>query len=171
MPITRISEGMSNQYLVPGVGLMIIGLLFLLASTLIALPLIIIAIALLIVKTGVMIDPVEKKYKNFRSTFGITFGQWHSYKDVTEVVLILSTEQSTLRGILPGAVPIGRSAKLHVRTYDLIIKYGIDSVQINDFLTYKNARKTLVALTASLGIEGRDFVAEKIASNRARRST
>lgn len=161
---------MSNQYLVPGVGLMILGLLFLLVSNYIALPIIFIAIALLIVTTGVMIDPAEKKYKNFRSTMGITFGQWKSYKDVTEVIIILSTEQSTLNGILPGVIPIGRSATLQVRTYDLIIKNGIDSVQINDFLTYKNARKTFETLTASLGIDGRDYVAEKLASNRAKRS-
>ena len=170
MAIKTVSEGMTNAYLVHGFGVLVLGGAMFAVSWMIAVPVIICAIALFVSTTGLQIDPEKKLYRTFMSLFGYKIGTWKSFSDVTEVILVLSTERKTIHGLIPGAMPIGRSATLQVRTYDLLINDGIGSVEVNDFLTYKNARIGFDSFTETLKIDGRDFVAEKLASNRAKRS-
>lgn len=161
---------MTNAYLVQGLVALVLGAGSFVLSPFIAIPILVFAVALFVSTTGIQINSEQKLYRTFMSLFGYKIGSWKSFSTTTEVILVLSTERTTVRGIIPGAIPIGRSATLQVRTYDLLINDGISSMEVNDFLTYKNARLAFDCLTSSLNINGRDFVSEKLASNRAKRS-
>lgn len=161
---------MTNSYLVPALGVLVLGLASFVLSWILALPILMISIGLFASSTGVQINTDTKQYRTYMAVFGYKMGSWSSLSNITEVTLILSTERTTIKGIIPGAVPIGRSATLQVRTYDLLINDGINAEELNDFITYKNARKTYDILNQSLNISGRDYLSEKLASNRARRS-
>ena len=170
MTIKTISEGMTNAYLVHGFGVLALGGIAFIFSWMIAVPIIICSIGLFASVTGVQINTQTKEFRNYVSIFGYKLGSWKSLSDINRVTLILSTERSTISGIIPGAVPIGRSAEIQVRTYDLLLDDGIESFELNDFLTYKNARIAFDVLTQSLNINGRDYVSEKLAANRSKRS-
>lgn len=160
---------MTNAYLVPGVGVLVLGGIGFAFSWMIALPIIACAIGLFASTTGVQINTDTKEYRNYASIFGYKIGTWKSASSIIKVTLVLSTERSTIKGIMPGAVPIGRSSTIQVRTYDVLLDDGITSFELNDFLTYKNARTAFDTLTQSLNIDGRDFVSEKLAANRSKR--
>lgn len=170
MPIKTVSEGMTNSYLVPAFAVLVLGGIGFVFSWMIAVPILVCAGGLFAASTGVQVNTETKQYRNYMSFFGYKIGSWSSLTDIVGVTLVLSTERATLRGILPGAIPMGRSTTVQVRTYDLLLNDGIESFELNDFLTYKNARATFNILTQIPNISGRDCVAEKLASNRAKRS-
>lgn len=170
MAIKRISEGMTNTYLVQGVGVLVLGVACFWLSPFIALPVLILAVGLLAAETGVILDTDEKQYKNYMSLFGFKIGKWHSFKTARTVILILSSENATVHGMTPG-IGIARSASVKIRTYDVLFVDASNTPQImNDFSTYKTARSAFKHLEVSLGVTGRDYVAEKLAANRSKRS-
>ncbi len=170
MAIKTVSEGMTNSYLIQAFITLLLAAIGLTFNWFIALPLIIFAVALFTSTTGVQIDSLKKQYRKYIGLFGYKIGTWHSLSNVTKITLILSTERTTIRGITPGAIPVGRSSSIQVRTYDLIVNDGIQREEINDFLTYSKAREAYNSLTECLNIGGRDFIAEKLATNRAKKS-
>ncbi len=168
-PIEKISEGFSNQYLVQGVGVVAGGLLCLLVSPYLTLPIVIVGIGLLAVRTGVLVDTKEFKYKLYREIFGISFGTWKSLKDTSELVLKLNVSKSSVGGMNPG-LGTYRSTVIKTRTFDvLLISDGIQPKQLNDFVNYKPARRTAVVISKTLNIPLTDKVADKISQNKAKR--
>ncbi len=168
-PIEKISEGFSNQYLVQGFGVVAGGLLCLLVSSYLALPIVIIGIGLLAVRTGVLVDTKEFKYKLYREIFGISFGTWKSLKNTSGLVLKLTISQSTIAGMNPG-LGTYRSTSIKTRTFDvLLIRDGTQPKQLNDFVNYKPARRTAVIISKTLNIPFTDKVADKISQNKAKR--
>ena len=161
---------MTNSYLVPALVVLLTGLASFVISWILAIPILTIAVGLFASTTGVQINTDSKQYRTYVGFFGYKMGSWSSLSKITEVTLILSTERTTIKGIIPGAMPIGRRATLQVRTYDVLLRDEISQFELNDYLTYKNARKTYDALIQTLNVEGRDYVAEKLAANRAKRS-
>lgn len=155
---------------------MLVGLLSFFASAFIAIPLIVIALGLLTAQTGLLVNPSTLSYKKYTNIFGITFGEWVTLETIISVTLFLNTEQTTVKGLLPimsfGVPALNRRTVMHSRTYDLLIGDGISSeaITVNDFLTYKNARKAFDIFCATCNIEGHDLIAEKIAENKLRRS-
>lgn len=152
-----------------GVGVIIAGLLSFLYNPFIACTILLIGFALLAVQTGISIDTEHKKYKVYRKTVGVTFGSWTSLENTTEVILVLNTDKVTLKGILPGAIPIGRSSTIQTRTYDLYITDGIKPKKLNDFLKYTPAIRAAEIISETINVPLRDKIAEKISQNQARR--
>jgi hypothetical protein len=76
------------------------------------------------------------------------------------VTPILSGDTKTLRGILPGIAPIGRSATVQTRTYYIRIVTRNKTHEVYDFLSYKNAHKALIASAKALDVDFQDKVAE-----------
>jgi len=161
---------MTNSYLVPALILLALGGVGFVFSWMIALPIMVCAGGLFAASTGVQINTDTKEYRNYMSFFGYKIGSWSSLSTIVQVTLILSTERATLKGLIPGSIPMGRSSTVQVRTYDILLNDGISSFELNDFLTYKKAHAVFDILTRSMEISGRDYVAEKLASNRAKRS-
>lgn len=168
MPAKTVSEGMTNSYLVPALVVLVLGLASFVVSWILALPILTISIGLFASTTGVQINTDTKQYRTYVGFFGYNMGSWSSLSRVNDVALILSTERTTIKGIVPGAMPIGRSSTLQVRTYDVLLRDEISQFELNDFMTYKNARKTYDILIETLNISSRDYVAEKLAAKRSR---
>jgi len=176
MSVVNISEGISNRYLIPGISLLVLGFLLFFLYTVGPILLIIIAIGLLSARTGLLVNTSTPAYKYYSNIFGITFGEWVSLESITDIVLVLNTEQSNADSLIPG-IGTGRGSfggrtAPDVRTYDLKISDGIlpELILVNDFLTYRNARKAFDVLCATCQVEGRDLIAEQIAENQERRS-
>ncbi len=176
MAVVKISEGISNRYLIPGIGLLVLGFLLFFLYTVGPILLIVIAVGLLSAQTGLLVNTSTPAYKYYSNIFGITFGEWVSIENITDVVLALNTEQSHASSLIPG-IRTGRGSfggrtAPDVRTYDLKIVDGIspEPTLVNDFLTYRNARKAFDVLCDTCQVEGRDLIAEQIAENQERRS-
>ena len=177
MNVVKISEGISNHYLAQGITVMIVGLLGFFLSAFIAIPIIAIAIGLLSARTGLLVNMSSPAYKYYTNIFGIIFGDWVKLENITGVTLFLHTEITSVGGVLPnlgsrmGPIGSGRAVS-HSRSYDLLVSDGIttEPTLINDFMTYKNARKAFDVLCDTCQVEGRDLIAEQIAENQERRS-
>ena len=70
MPIKTISEGITNSYLVPGIGVFVVGAAFFAVTWMLTLPIIVCAIGLLTATTGVQIDTGSRKYRTYLAVFG-----------------------------------------------------------------------------------------------------
>lgn len=150
-------------------GVLIVGLLSFLYAWFVAIPIIVLAIGLLAVRTGVLVDTQQRKYKIYREIFGITFGNWVSMDSIVSVTLILHSEETTIRGIMPTGPVMAGSGSVKSRTFNILISNGDKTTELNDFLEYKPACRAGKVIAQTLDIPFNNIVANKMAENRERR--
>lgn len=145
-----IHEGLTYEYLVPGLFIFLVGAAILFFSIFLGILIVISGLILMILSTGIEVDVVNQRIRKYQSFLFLRFGVWHGLKYIIQVELKYNPNSANIRGpVQPTfAFPVlmpnpGGTAK----TFDL---YLIDDLgnenMINPFLKISLALKTLKAL-------------------------
>ena len=173
----RISEGNTNNYLIPGVLIVIVGVILLAVGfnsihfwlIFPAILLFLIAIALFIGANGLEIDTKQRRYRKFGKFGPIIIGSWEKLPPVKLVRVQVHAESgaNTMQMMMPARVA---TANTKVTTFDLVVFSGQQKgVILYSFLKYKAARSGMQVLVEAFNAEAEDLIAQKIAENRSRR--
>lgn len=173
----RISEGNTNNYLIPGVLIVIAGIIFLLVGlntahiwlTILAALLFLIALSLFIGTNGIEIDVERKKYRKYGKFGPFVIGKWIELTQLNAVRIQVHSEShaNEMFTAMPGRVA---SVNTKVLTYDLIVTNSRGESHIMySFLKYKAAKTALQIVAEGFNVPSRDLIVERIAENRAKR--
>jgi hypothetical protein len=173
MSIITIKEGNTNTFAIPAVGVLIVGLICLLAGPFIGFPVMLFGVTLFFVKSGMQIDTDGRRYRKYADYLGKKFGAWNTFVPCSKVVLQLSVEsQSVANYFMVGGTGMGANGRTTFKsvTYDIMLVDQLGERMIfHEFMKYKVAREAVSAIANSLQLEYTDRVAEKLAENRERR--
>jgi hypothetical protein len=172
--MTRFSEGFANNYLIPGVFLVIAGIIFIMVgrndgfiSLTIGISLLFLAIVLFASTSGLELDLESLRYRKYGKFGPLVIGDWKRLPKVTLVRIQIHSETASRPA--GGVFPI-LSASTKSLTYDVIVFDRMqESTEIYNFLKYRDAKKVGRLLAESLEVNLNDIVAEKLAKNRSRR--
>jgi hypothetical protein len=172
--MTRISEGFVNKYLIPGVFLIITGLIGIAVGSnkqievvICGIVLMLIAIALFASTSGLDIDTETKRYRRYGKCGPLVLGDWKPMPNAVELRVQIHAENATIGGW--GLMPIPSQTTKSL-TYDLVsIDTLNEKVEIYNFSKYRNAKKSGQILAECLEVELKDMIAEKLGRRRSRR--
>ncbi|MCH2234184.1 MAG: hypothetical protein MK078_08015 [Crocinitomicaceae bacterium] len=169
--IIDINEGRTNNYLIHGVGLVILSLFLLamgLAGNLIfllpALGAFIFAVLLFGATNGVEFDIDNSRYRVYGKIGTRKTGIWKKLVNPQMAVLAIYTDNSSTE--FAPAMGVAMPTQRKVTTYDLQVIDDLgEKHSIHDFLKYSVARKALKAVEEGYSIPVKDKIAEKLISN------
>ncbi|MFK8045909.1 MAG: hypothetical protein AB8B72_10475 [Crocinitomicaceae bacterium] len=161
--MTDINEGLTNNYLVHGVALLVFTAPLAYFSFLFYVPFVVFAVALFMSSNGLMIDKKNNRYRKYSNILGYKLGEWKPIKNIVSATLILSIERAkTNQSYLMGKKGITRS-----KTYDITLYTDTEeTILMYEFLKYSKAIKALNAIELGFNIDIRDKVKEKLMRNR-----
>lgn len=172
--MTRISEGFANNYLIPGVFLVVASIIVIMVgsndrfiSLIIGLSLLFLAIVLFSATSGLELDLELLRFRKYGKFGPLVLGDWKSLPKATLVRIQIHTETATRTpvGFLP--LPSAHSKSL---TYNVIVfDTAKEATEVYNFLKYRDAKKVGRLLAENLDVNLNDIVAEKLAENRSRR--
>ncbi|PWL24257.1 MAG: hypothetical protein DCO96_14750 [Fluviicola sp. XM-24bin1] len=172
--MTRISEGIVNNFLIPGVFLLIAGLVCVVigvngSSITLIVGLVIFAVAILLfsASSGLEIDEETSRYRKYGKFGPLVLGEWKNLPQSVEIRIQIHTETASRGGV--GALPMPEH-KTKSLTYDVIAIDTLDNhVHIFGFFKYADAKTAGKVISEAMEVPLRNKVAEKLAENRARR--
>lgn len=175
----NINEGLTNNYLIPGVFGCLVSIAITVYFPYIGIPLLILSTAWFAATNGLEISEDGLYYRRYAGYLGFKIGRWKPLVSPTKALLIISSETSSMfknvgMGLnapyFMGGSFYGRNGKMKSLTYDIILySSAMERTILYNFLSYKDAKAALLALENKLGLETEDRVAEKVARNRNRR--
>ena len=164
---TSVQLGYTFEYFIPGVILLIIGGIFFLVNSMLAILIILTGTSFLLLKTGIEIDQKTKDVRKFYSLFSLRFGGWIRTVNLPTMVVALTntSKQLTSRG---------SSRTSYTGSYDVVFCDEKGSKrELNDFRTYDKALQLFNLINEQLALQhSRNEVKEaheKAAKNRRER--
>jgi len=177
----NINEGRTNNYLVHGIGVLLLCLIFFgmsFLSNLFFIPLVLLfvfAILLFTATNGIEIDVDQSQFRKYGKIARWKFGAWHAFTKPVSVELNIYAENAFKEGMwtfgnsistMPGSM---QSLNSKARTYDIVfIDKDNKSQLIYSFLDYKKGKDALKRITEKLEITSVNRIAEKMNSRRRR---
>lgn len=166
----KISEGLTYEYVIPGVFIMFLGLLLSIANVFFIL-IAIIGLTFIMVSSGVLIDTETKRIKKYHAIGPLDLRKsdnWVSLNQIVEIRLKYNTNEGiTYRPIYLAKAPST------LTTFDLILTDEFDrKIFLYDFKDMRQALKTMTQLeklsNARIINEVKDNIQSKL-NNRKRR--
>lgn len=140
----KISEGLTYEYVIPGIFIMFVGLLLSIVNFLFVL-VIIVGLMFILVSSGVLIDTKTNRIKKYHAIGSVNLRKSDNWVDLNQIVEIRlkynSNEGNTYRPIY-----LAKAAST-LTTFDLILTddFGMRTV-IYDFKNMRQAFKTMTHL-------------------------
>ncbi len=166
----KITEGLSNYYLVHALASLVLALFSFFYSNLWATIFVAIALVFLFVISGVEIDTSKRTYRKYDTFIGfITVGKWSHFSKTDHFHLMLSAENTNISTPIlfaPTHFYNGRKSKLI--TFDIVLINDDGRKTVKDFTKYNSAKFALKRFQIA-GCKVRNRIAEKIIENKKRR--
>jgi len=166
----KISEGLTYEYVIPGVFIMFVGLLLSIANVFFV-PVVILGLMFIMVSSGILIDTKTNRIKKYHAIGPINLRKSDNWLDLNQIVEIRlkynTNEGNTYRPIYLAKAPST------LTTFDLILtdEFGMKTL-LYDFKDMRQALKTMTQLeklsNARIMNEVKDNIQSKL-NNRKRR--
>lgn len=170
----RISEGVVNNYLIPGVFLVIGGIICIVLGAgqspwlwIGGILLIAVAILLFTATSGMEIDEKALRFRKYGKFGPLVIGYWKSIPQGLEIRILINIESTQRNGA--GAIPVPDHSS-RVLTYEVASVDTLNhATRLYGFMKYTNAKKAGKILSEIMDVTLNDIVSEKLARNRSRR--
>ncbi|XOV68476.1 MAG: hypothetical protein ACFHU9_04715 [Fluviicola sp.] len=169
----RISEGLVNNFLIPGVFIALAGVICVVVgwggifqAFISGIILIVISVLLLTASSGLEVDSNSKCYRKYGKFGLLVLGNWKSIPEAVEVQILINVESAQRQySLFP--FPTHKSK---VITYEV---WTVDTLggrtRIYGFLEYKNAERAGSVLSEATSATLNDIVRNRLSSNRSKR--
>jgi hypothetical protein len=163
--LTQINEGLTYDYLLHGLAVIVLGGILIFISGWFFLFGLIIGISLMCAKSGVEVDTESLRIRKFSSFPFFKSGNWISLENITQVDLILNFNQTKVGALQARPVIMSREDRT-AKTFDLILINDLeDESTFNQFMSYSLAKKALETISKIDGIHINDRYAKKLAQS------
>ncbi|WP_146194084.1 hypothetical protein [Brumimicrobium oceani] len=151
------------NYLIYAIFIIGFGLAMIYFNWMIAILILFVGIALLFTKSGVIFSADLKKFKSYKSFFGLTIGYSFQSSDFNKVKLKYTNETTNI-------FSQGVARDIRARTYDIVLTKSTNQKStLHEFTEYKLAEKTFNIFVEKLGYEGVNKLAEIQSANLRKR--
>lgn len=147
---TVIHEGLTYDYLVPGLFVLLGGGILFVFNNVLALVVVSVGIILMVLSTGVEVDDAKQRIRKYKSILFLKFGAWHYLRNIIQVDLRYNAHAVKIKGpaltnfVVPWVAPNPGGA---AKTFDLFLVDDVGEERLlNQFLKYALAVKALSAL-------------------------
>ncbi|MBI3134243.1 MAG: hypothetical protein HYZ14_06145 [Bacteroidetes bacterium] len=146
-----IHEGLTYEYLVPGLFVLILGGAVCFFSSVPGCIILITGILLMLLSTGIEVDAEGEKMRKYKSILRLKFGTWESLKNTVTVELKYNANAVKISGLFVtqpvGLTSIFPNPGASAKTFDLYLADDTGEEKlVNQFLKIGLALKTLKAL-------------------------
>jgi hypothetical protein len=151
---TAIHEGLTYEYLVPGLFVLLGGGILFVFNTILAIVVVLFGILMMMLSTGLEVDFEHQRIRKYKSILFLKFGEWLYLRNIVQIELRYNSNSVKIKGpagtnIVPGfGLPwIAPNPGAAAKTFDLYLLDDVGEEKLlNQFLKYGLAIKVLNVL-------------------------